>query len=120
MTRLAIAAAIVMTVSVAAQGGVAGKWTMNVDTGPAHGVTTMGLTLEQDGKNVSGTFHSPHGDVAVRGELVDGALKLATSDTAELSATISAKVKDDGTLAGYMSTSRGDMEFTAERAKAKP
>ena len=61
MTKLTIVAAIAL-VGTLASGGVAGKWTMNVDTGSAHGIMTMGLTLAQDGKDVSGTFHSPHGD----------------------------------------------------------
>jgi ABC-type glycerol-3-phosphate transport system substrate-binding protein len=116
MTKLAIAAVLAMTVSVAAQ-GVAGTWTMNVDTGPAHGITTMGLTLKEDGKSLSGTFQSPHGDIAVTGEFVDGALRLSTADNAEMSVTFHAKLRDDGTLAGYMSTPRGDMKFTAERSK---
>jgi hypothetical protein len=117
MTKLAIMAAIALAGTIVS-GGVAGKWTMTVDTGSAHGIMTMGLTLEQDGKDVSGTFHSPHGDVAVAGEFVDGTLKLSvTSADSDMSGTFSAKLRDDGTLAGYMSTSRGDMKFTAERAE---
>jgi hypothetical protein len=117
MTKLTIVAAIAL-VGTLASGGVAGKWTMNVDTGSAHGIMTMGLTLAQDGKDVSGTFHSPHGDIVVTGEFVDGALKLSTtSSDSEVSVTFSAKLRADGTLAGYVTTSRGDMEFTAERAE---
>jgi hypothetical protein len=116
MTKLAFAAAIAMAVTVAAD-GVAGKWSMTVDTGPAHGITTMGLTLEQDGNKVTGTLQSPHGDVPVSGELAKGALTLATTDSSEMKATIHGKLSDDGKLAGYLSTTRGDMKFTAERAK---
>lgn len=115
MMKLAIAAAIALATAVGAE-GVAGKWTMDVDTGPAHGMTTMGLTLQQDGKQVTGTIQTPHGDVAVKGELVDGALRLSTADSSEMSATLHAKLRDDGTLSGYMSTTRGDMKFTAKRA----
>jgi hypothetical protein len=116
MTKLALAAAIAMAVTVAAD-GVAGKWTMTVDTGPAHGVTTMGLTLEQKGSKITGTLQSPHGDVPITGELAKGALTLSTSDSSEMKATIHGKLSDDGKLTGYMSTTRGDMKYTAERAK---
>jgi hypothetical protein len=117
MKELAIVAAIVLA-SVLVSSGVAGEWTMNVDTGSAHGIMTMSLTLKQDGKDVSGTFHSPHGDVAVTGEFVDGGLRLSvTSGNSDMSGTFSAKLLDDGTLAGYLSSSRGDMSFTAERAR---
>jgi hypothetical protein len=115
MTKLLIAVAL--SLAVTAAGNVAGKWTMTVDTGSAHGITTMGLTLKQDGKTLSGTFHSPHGDLAVTGEFTEDTLRLSTSANAEMSVTFSAKLRDDGTLAGYLSTSRGDMKFTAEKAR---
>ena len=41
--------------------GIAGRWTMSVKGGP-HGDATMGLALEQKGRQVSGTFATPHGD----------------------------------------------------------
>ena len=98
---------------------IAGKWTMTVEGSP-HGATTMGLTLAQDGKNVTGTFASPHGDMPVKGEFVDKALTLATTgsgDGTEIS--FKAKLKDDGTLSGFLSSSMGDMTWTATRAKEK-
>jgi len=100
-----------------AASGVAGKWTLTVDTGPAHGITTMGLALTEDGKKVGGTFQSPHGDVKVTGEFADGALSLSTIGSDEMIVTFHAKMREDGTLAGYLSTPRGDMKFTAERAR---
>ncbi len=52
--------------------GVAGRWTMSVKGGP-HGDATMGLALEQKGKQVSGTFATPHGDdLQVQGEFAEG------------------------------------------------
>jgi hypothetical protein len=104
----------------AADSGVAGKWTMSVDGGP-HGATTMGLRLEQKGKKVTGTFASPHGDVPVEGEFAEGALKLATVVTGGegMRVTFNAKLKEGGTLAGYLSSEMGDMKWTAERVKEK-
>jgi opacity protein-like surface antigen len=96
---------------------VAGRWTMTVEGG-AHGVTTMGLALTQDGKKVTGTFASPHGDMPVKGEFADGTLTLATiSKEADAQPiTFNAKLKDD-TLTGYISSAMGDMTWTATRVK---
>src|SRR5436309_2765044 len=56
---------------------IAGNWTMSVDS--PHGAMTMGLALKQDGKTITGTFASPHGDLAIEGEFADPTLKLATT-----------------------------------------
>ena len=96
---------------------VTGSWSLEVHGG-AHGVTTMGLTLEQEGKRVKGTFASPHGDMPVSGEFVDGTLTLqASGEGGEI--RFSAKVKDHDTLTGYISSAMGDMTFTATRLKDK-
>jgi hypothetical protein len=95
---------------------VAGRWTMTVDAGP-HGVTTMGLVLQQDGTKVTGTFASPHGDMPVEGEFVDGTLKLATTaEHADSQITFEARLRDER-LSGYLSSQMGDMKWTAERVK---
>jgi hypothetical protein len=97
---------------------VAGKWTMAVDAGP-HGTTAMGLALQQDGRVVKGTFQSPHGDMPVEGEFADGALALSTLSSGDdsMRITFTARLKADGTLAGYMSSQMGDMTWTATRAR---
>ena len=95
---------------------VAGKWTMTVDTG-AHGVRELGLDLKQTGKDVTGTFASPHGDMQVKGEFVDGTLTLTTGQQEHGSLSFNAKLKDDDTLSGYLSTPDGDLTWTAKRAK---
>jgi len=97
---------------------VTGKWTMTVDTG-AHGVRDMALTLKQTGKDVTGTFASPHGDMQVKGEFVDGTLTLATAPEEHGSISFNAKLKDDDTLNGYISTPDGDLTWTAKRGKEK-
>ena len=97
---------------------ITGTWTMSVDN-PHHGAMTMALSLKQDGATITGTFASPHGDIAIEGEFADRTLKLATSprqtDFGEM--TFEARLKDDGTLDGYLSSSMGDMKWTAQRAK---
>ena len=102
-----------------ASANITGKWTMTVEGSP-HGATTMGLTLKQDGKNVTGTFASPHGDMPVKGEFVDKALTLATTANNEGGEiTFKAKLKEDGSFSGFLSSSMGDMTWSATRAKEK-
>ena len=99
--------------------GIAGRWTMSVKGGP-HGDATMGLALEQKGKQVSGIFATPHGDdLQVQGEFAEGTLSLATPGGGDARITMTAKLKDDGTLDGYLSSQMGDMTWTARRASAK-
>ena len=93
---------------------VTGTWTMTVHPDP-HGMT-MGLVLEQKGTKVTGTFASPHGDMPVEGEFVDGTLKLATTGgNVDSQITFEARLKDGQTLSGYLSSPMGDMAWTAER-----
>jgi hypothetical protein len=119
--RLAlIAIGIALPLSAAAQhqhpASVAGKWAMTVDTG-AHGSRELGLDLKETGKEVSGTFASPHGDMQVKGEFVDGTLTLKTAEQEHGALSFNAKLKDDDTLAGYLSTPDGDLTWTAKRAR---
>ena len=96
---------------------VAGKWTLTVDGGGPHGNVAMGLTLTQDGSRVTGTFASPHGDIPVDGDYTDGTLKLSTTGDNDSRITFEAKLKDDNTLEGYLSSPMGDMRWTATRNK---
>ena len=114
-TLLAVAMVTCLTAAAAAP-TVAGTWTMTVQGSP-HGDVTMGLTLTQDGSHVTGTFHSPHGDMAVAGEFAEGQLKLATTQTKEDEKILfDARLDDKGALAGYLSSPMGDMKWTAARA----
>ena len=93
--------------------GVAGRWKMRVGD-----MVDLTLELEQDGKAVRGTFTNPHGEMAVRGEFVDGALTLATvhSDPAF---TLDATLTKEGTLDGTLVSGTTNMKWTAERAAVK-
>jgi hypothetical protein len=109
---------MLMTLVMAAP-SVSGTWTMTVTGGP-HGDATMGLVLKQEGTKVTGTFASGHGpDMEVTGEFVDGALKVETADTGDGKILFNARLKEDGTLAGYVSSPMGDMKWTASRANKK-
>jgi hypothetical protein len=112
MKMLMAAVAMVMVVTAPT---VTGSWTMSVQGGP-HGDATMGLTLKQDGTKVTGVFASGHSpDVEVKGEFVDGTLKVETEGDADGKVIFTAKLKDDGTLAGSISSPIGDMKWTAKR-----
>ena len=98
---------------------VTGAWTMKVEGSP-HGDMTAGLTLKQDGTKVTGTFSSGHTpDMAVSGEFADGQLKIQTAGEGDDKILFTAKLKDDGTLAGVISMPLGDMKWTAVRVKDK-
>jgi hypothetical protein len=117
VAAMALAAAV--TAGAAAAADVTGTWTMSVKGGP-HGDATMGLVLKQEGTRVSGTFSSGHAaDMAVSGEFEDGVLKLETSGDEHAKIVFGAKLKADGTLAGYVSSPMGDMTWTAARAEGK-
>ena len=105
-------AAAILTSSVAT---VAGTWSMSIDS--PHGNMKTSLTLKQDGAKVTGTFRSQMPDMAVEGTFENGTLKIETSDTAEHKLVFTAKLKDDGTLSGYLSSEMGDMNWTAERVQ---
>lgn len=97
---------------------VAGRWSVFVKGGP-HRDVTMGLELAQDGKKVSGTLATPHGDdLPVEGDFVDGTLTIATRGGGDFQISLTAKLKDNGTLDGYLSSQMGDMTWTASRSSS--
>ena len=112
MNMLVAAVAMVMTV---AAPSVSGSWSMTVDGG-SHGNVGMALTLTQEGERVTGTFESGHGpDMAVKGTFKAGELTLETEGSADSKIIFNGTLKDDGTLAGVISSPMGDMKWTAKR-----
>lgn len=118
-TLIAAVAVLALTLgSAAGAPSVTGTWTVAVE-GP-HGASAMSLVLKQDENKVTGTFISGHGpDMALEGEFADGTLKLESAAGGDDKVIFNAKLKDDGTLAGYVSGPMGDMKWTAERVKDK-
>ena len=100
----------------AASQSVAGRWGIEAPDTP-HGKMTMSLVLEQKGKDVTGTLSIPHaGEFALTGEFADRTLTLRSSGRGHGDGmTLSATLKDDGTLVGYTSTERGDVKWTGKR-----
>ena len=121
MTRASLAALALLAAATFATAApsVAGSWTMTVEGSP-HGNMTTGLTLKQDGTKVTGTFSTGHSaDMPVTGEFVNGELKLETPADGDAKIVFNAKLKEDGTLAGFLSSPMGDMKWTATRSEDK-
>ena len=95
---------------------VAGAWELTIKGPAAHGDLTATMDLEQNGKKVTGSF-TAHGTThTVAGEFTGSDLSLQTTDTpADSGITFNAKLTDGGTLSGYLSSSMGDMKWTASR-----
>ena|SRR5215471_245371 len=94
---------------------VTGTWSMSVDS--PHGIMKTSLTLKQDGTKVTGTFRSHMPDLTVAGTFEDGTLKIEAMSDEHSKLTFSARLNDDGTLSGYLSSEMGDMKWTAERVQ---
>ena len=95
---------------------VSGRWTMSME---GHGAPmTLALTLKQEGRTLTGTWATPHStEVSLQGEIVKRSLTLATTPGQEIEVSLAATLKDDGTLAGTLSSARGDSKWTARRAR---
>ena len=93
---------------------VSGQWTLLAADGP-HGAMTMSLKCDQKGQDVTATLNIPHaGDIAMQGALVKD--KLSLSSGAETNPiTLSATLKADGTLTGFISSEMGDVKWTGKR-----
>jgi hypothetical protein len=102
---------------------VDGTWNVSLI---ADHVVPVALVLQQEGTVVTGTVIIHGTDVPVTGDYTRGTLKLtASTEGADGTAhpfgamTITATMKDDGTLAGEMVSSRGIIPLTAERLKKR-
>jgi hypothetical protein len=121
MKTLVIAAIAVLALTAGARPAapdLTGTWSLAAE-GP-HGAAAMSLVLKQKAEQVTGTFVSGHGpDLALMGEFAGGRLKLESADEGDHKVIFNATLKDDGTLAGYVSGPMGDVKWTAARAKDK-
>ena len=104
-----------------AAANVGGTWTVAVKGPAAHGDMEATMQLKQEGKAISGTFAVHGTEHTLKGEFTESTLTLETTDTpADKGLTFTATLKDDGSLAGYLSGPMGDMQWTATRAAAQP
>ncbi len=100
--------------------GVGGAWNLMVKGPAAHGDMPATMQLRQEGKAITGTFAVHGTEHTLKGEFSDATLTLETTDTpADKSLSFTAKLKDDGSLAGYLSGPMGDMQWTATRSGSR-
>jgi hypothetical protein len=120
---LALVAGAFALPAIAGAPAVAGKWTVSVHA-PDHDFG-IGLELKQDGNKVSGTLMMPDGDIALTGEMVEGAVVLngtmegGTGHGHGGAFKMTLKLKEDGTLAGDFASGGTKMVWTAERMKQR-
>ena len=99
---------------------VTGSWSVTVKGHGAHGDLTAGLTLTQEGNNVTGLLSAHGHDHSVEGKFIDRTLELATIQShAGRQMTLTATLTENGTLTGNLSGPDGDLQWTAERVNAK-
>ncbi len=102
---------------------ISGTWNLSA-TGDH--VVQIGLVLKQDDSKLTGTLMMPGRDIQLEGTFTDGALTLegnmgkAEDNGGHASGpfTLTAKVQEDGTLAGKMGNASGQgMSWTAARLR---
>ncbi len=115
MKRLALALTIACaTVAVTAQ-ALNGSWNL-VAEGTPHGDVHFQVTFAPGtGNALAATVTLFDTRIEMTGESKDGAFTVAGEHQGG-TLTLSGKLKADGTLAGFMSTERGDLTWTGTRA----
>jgi hypothetical protein len=100
---------------------LAGKWTVTLEN--PQGNLECRMVLKQDGKKLTGTFSNPHGEgeFPAAGEFVGGALTLSVdgkTDHGDIHLEFKGAIKkDDGSLAGVMTSAMGESKFSARRTR---
>ncbi len=117
MARLfsAMAAIVLVTSALAAQGSVAGDWDLSIN-GP-EGVITASATLKQDGETVTGTITSPQGTVDLAGTYKGKTVSLAFQIQGPQGA-LDIKVNGDvdgSDMKGVIDFGMGMADFTAKK-----
>ena len=116
LLSLTAVALLVGLASLLAAADLNGKWAMNVKGPAAHGDLAATLVLTHKDEAVTGTFSAHGTEHKVAGSFRDGTLQLETTDTpADKGLSLTAKIQDDGTLAGFLSGPMGDMKWTAAK-----
>lgn len=115
---LAATGAVVLTSSLAlAQGGVAGRWTLDVDS--PQGATKADLVLAVEGETVTGTIGSEMGESKFTGTVKDGTVTFSfdlAGPQGPMTITTKAAITGDE-MKGEMDYGMGVAPFTGKRAE---
>ena len=117
MARLisTIAAIVLTTAALSAQGSVAGDWELSIN-GP-EGTITAQATLKQDGEKITGTISSPQGTVDLAGTYKGSKLEVAFKIESPQGA-LDIKVNGDvtgGDMKGIIDFGMGMADFTGKK-----
>jgi hypothetical protein len=95
---------------------VGGTWMLSVSD-----VMQMRMVLLQKGKRITGTLYNPHSNpIALSGEFEDGRFRFfGSSKGGEWDYNLAGigELKDDGSLAGTLTSNVGEMKWMATRVK---
>ena len=110
-----LVAAMALTVTGAVEQAVGGTWRMAIAESPM----SMRMVLAQKGKRITGTLYNPHSNpIALAGEFERGRLRFyGSSKGGEWDYNLAGigELKEDGSLAGSLTSNVGDMKWTAAR-----
>jgi len=91
-----------------------GRWNVKVSGHPEMSIV---LEIKQDGRKLTGNFMIPdHGDLDMVGEFEDGKIQLNSTENAFAQLSLVGSLNADGSLAGNLTSTMGDMNWTATRA----
>lgn len=111
----ALALALTVSATAAAQGSVAGAWDLAIN-GP-EGPINATATLKQDGENVTGSIDTPQGPAELKGTLKGKTLNVAFAlQTPQGALDIKVNGEVDGTsMKGVIDFGMGMADFTAKK-----
>jgi hypothetical protein len=94
-----------------------GRWNVKVSGHPGMSIV---LEIKQDGRKLTGNFMIPdHGDLEMVGEFADGKIQLNSTENAFAQLSLVGNLSSDGSLAGNLTSTMGDMNWTATRAAGR-
>lgn len=100
--------------------GIDGGWAMTV-TGQQTPVEAT-VVFKTEATKLTGTVTGPQGEAPLSGEYADGKVTFSmpyTTNNGPVQLTFTGALKDDGSLAGTMSSGQTQLTWTATRQKAK-
>ena len=120
MKRIALFSIWTLALTAADTGNLTGTWTLSLI---GDHVFSVGMELTQEASKVKGTLMMPQGDYDLDGQFEAGQLTLTGTqempDGKKGTLKFTAKMNDDGTLAGEFATNHGNMKWSAERFKKR-
>lgn len=93
----------------AEQKSVAGSWNVSIES------ISIRLVLAQKGKKITGTLQNPHGgEIRLKGQFAGGKIQFSgASEDNSIKLSAAGNLKGDGTLAGNLTSTMGDMAWSA-------